>query len=545
MLDFIKKHLNWIMAISLSMLNIALSSRYMGFVMFDPDPWIALYGAKRILEGQLLYKNFFDFITPGTDYMLAGVFYIFGLKLTVAHMAVILANAIVVSIVVFISFDMIKNKWLGLLPGLLFSLYSPYYYYVSHHWFILLPVILALLTGTKNVKEHAHKTHNWFFTGLATAGAFLFIQSIGFTLFGMILLFIIWYYTADRLRVKPILQPLLYYSAGFMIPLILVVICFALSGSLGAFIYDSFLWPFSHYRVINLSTPYAILRLLVRELSSEGIIMGLIYAFIAYFGIVLSFISFLHAVINLQKKKSAELSLMAFVSFFCMGIIIGLLPNPPAFHLMVFLPVYMLAVIVIFEYAPFWSSRIVRAGFYFYFVSITVVISYNAYRFFIAYSRPLNAVEAFQTPIGKVKMFKEYKYLPISYPYSFLNELPMKLPKYIFVMYWSPSIYLLTGTDNPTPLNTYMPYYNTKGQAMSVIQALKSNHTDLVIMDNAIEFVKHIGWWVQDPRVFSPDDPIVKYINSHYRLEKIIPGYRIYRLMSPVKKNEALPPPCL
>jgi len=408
----IKEHFKWIVAIGFSILNIALSMRYVGYIMLDQDPWIALYGAKRILEGQLLYKDFFDFVTPGTDYLLAGVFYIFGLKLTNAHLAVILSNAAVTTIVIFISFDIIKNKWLSLLPGLLFALYSPYVYYVSHHWFILLPAIFVLSSGIKNIKEHTDKSDNWLFTGLATSGVFLFIQSIGLTLFGMIVLFIIWYYTLDKPRVKPILRPLMYYTSGFVLPLIFVVILFALSGSLSAFIYDSFIWPFSHYRVINLSTPSDILRLWIKELSSNGFIMGIIYSFTAYFGILLSFVAFMYTAVKVRKPKTHELSLVAFVSFFCTGIIAGLLPNPPAFHLMVFLSVYMLAIIVIFEYAPFWSSTLIKAGFYFYFISITLVIFYNAYRYFFAYKKPANAVETFQTPIGKERCIKNIgKYL--------------------------------------------------------------------------------------------------------------------------------------
>ena len=424
--DVIKKHFTWLIAIGFSALNFLLSLRYVGFVMFDEDPWIAIYGAKRILEGQLLYRNFFDFVTPGTDYLLAGIFSVFGTKLTVAQFAVVLSNAAVTAIVVFMSFDIIKNKWLRLLPGLLFSLYSAYVYYVSHHWFILLPVILVLFTGIQIVTSGTAKPHKWLFSGLATAGAFLFIQSIGVTLLSMLVLFIIWYYTGSHIlpagagrnsnghpdsNVIPakagiqrffailrmttghwiehqvrndrndskkksspnksygrgiLLRSVIYYISGFLIPIIFVVIMFALSGSLSAFIYDSFIWPFSHYRAINLSTPSDLLRLWIKELSSNGFIMGIIYSFVAYFGILLSLMAFGYTAFKVRKDKTRELSLVAFVSFFCIGIVAGLLPNPPAFHLMVFLSVYMLAIIVIFEYAPFWSSRLIRAGFYFW-----------------------------------------------------------------------------------------------------------------------------------------------------------------------------------
>ena len=347
-----KKHFYLIIALILSTVPIIYSMRYIDLIWFYQDPWIALYGAKRILEGQLLYKDFFDFVTPGTDYLLAGVFYLFGIKLTIANMAVIISNVSAIIMVAFISFDIIKNKWLAFLPPVFTAIYSSYYYYVSHHYFVLVPVILMLLSGINNIKDYDSKVHKWFFTGLATAGAFLFIQSIGLTLFGMIVLFIVWHYTVDKLKIKPFLQPLMYYILGFIIPLIFVVICFALSGSLSAFIYDSFIWPFSHYRVINLSTPSDILRLWIKEFSSNGFIMGIIYSFTAYFGILLSFVAFMYAAVKVRKPKTHELSLVAFVSFFCTGIIAGLLPNPPAFHLMVFLSVYMLAIIVIFEYAP-------------------------------------------------------------------------------------------------------------------------------------------------------------------------------------------------
>ncbi len=533
MLDCIKKHLKWIVAVGFAVLNIVLSLRYVGIVTFDEDPWIAMYGAKRILEGQLLYKNFFDFVTPGTDYLLAGIFSIFGTKLSVAQFAVVLSNAAVTAIVVFVSFDIIKNKWLRLLPGLLFSLYSAYVYYVSHHWFILLPAILALFTGVRIVTLDTGKPNKWFFTGLASAGAFLFIQSIGITLFGMVVLFIVWYYANKSYRRGILLRSVIYYIIGFFIPIIIVVIVFTLSGSLHAFIYDSFIWPFSHYREINLSTPSDFLKLWIKELSIDGFLIGIIYSFVAYFGILLSLAAFVYAAVKINKDKTQELSLLAIVSFFCMGIVAGLLPNSAAFHLMVFMPVYMLAVIIIFEYAPFWSSRLIKAGFYFYFISITLVISYNAYRYFLAYNKPANAVEIFQTPVGKVKMYKGYKsIISPSYPYPLLKELNMKLPKHIFVLYWSPSIYMLTGSDNPAPLNTYIPYYNTKEQAMSVIKALGSSHTRVIIIDNRLGFVKkRIGWLIHDQRVFSAEDPLITYIHTHYRQEKVIPGYTIYKLI--------------
>src|ERR1700755_2144768 len=44
----------------------------------DLDEGIILQGAQRILDGQVLYRDFFSFFTPGSYYLLALIFRIFG-----------------------------------------------------------------------------------------------------------------------------------------------------------------------------------------------------------------------------------------------------------------------------------------------------------------------------------------------------------------------------------------------------------------------------------------------------------------------------------
>jgi len=534
MLDFIKKYQNWILAIILSFFVVLPTLLLSNFMILDQDTWIALYGAKRILEGQLLYKDFFDFVTPGTDYVLAAVFYLFGVKLSVARIALAVSNGIVVAIVVFMSSYAIKNRLLSVLLPVLTAIYSSYNYYISHHWFILVPILLVMFSGIKNIKEQESKTNKWLFTGLATAGAFLFIQSIGLTLFGMIVLFIVWHYTVDKLKIKPFLQPLMYYILGFIIPLIFVVICFALSGSLSAFIYDSFIWPFSHYKIANASAVPELFSMLIDELTNRGISPTIINGFIGYFGILLGIIVFVYLGLKYKRKKTSEMAFLFFTSALCVGLILGLIQNPASNHIMVFLPVYIFVIILIFEFKPFWSTYFFKIGYYVYFLLITVAIFYNAYKFYSIYNNALKEPLIIKTPVGDVRIPKAFINTGMYAPYGFLKEMGDKLPKYIFVLYWSPSIYVLTGTENPTMLNTYLPYYNTKEQAMAAIQALKANRTKLVIIDEGMNYIKlsflhHNS--VFDPRMVSSNEPLISYIHTHYRLEKTIPGYTIYRLV--------------
>src|SRR2546422_8242577 len=57
------------------------------------DEGLVLYGAKRILQGQVLYKDFFEFITPGIFYLFAGVFALTGPSLLAAHVVMAVVNA--------------------------------------------------------------------------------------------------------------------------------------------------------------------------------------------------------------------------------------------------------------------------------------------------------------------------------------------------------------------------------------------------------------------------------------------------------------------
>src|SRR5713226_6683617 len=66
----------------LSFLYLCVFRRYS---WVDPDEGIILQGAQRILDGQVLYRDFFSFFTPGSYYLFALLFRVFGDSYLVAH----------------------------------------------------------------------------------------------------------------------------------------------------------------------------------------------------------------------------------------------------------------------------------------------------------------------------------------------------------------------------------------------------------------------------------------------------------------------------
>jgi len=63
------------------------------YTTMEPDEGIILQGAQRILRGEVLYRDFFSFFTPGSYYLLAFLFKLFGSSILVARTALVFFGA--------------------------------------------------------------------------------------------------------------------------------------------------------------------------------------------------------------------------------------------------------------------------------------------------------------------------------------------------------------------------------------------------------------------------------------------------------------------
>src|ERR1700692_4769672 len=63
------------------------------YSVMDLDEGIVLQGAERILHGQVPYRDFFMFYTPGSVYLVALLFKVFGDSLNVARTGIAIAGA--------------------------------------------------------------------------------------------------------------------------------------------------------------------------------------------------------------------------------------------------------------------------------------------------------------------------------------------------------------------------------------------------------------------------------------------------------------------
>src|SRR5438128_3046516 len=73
--------------------SFAYLASFRHYSSLEPDEGIVLQGAERILHGEVPYRDFFSFYTPGSFYFVAFLFRFLGDSLVVARMGLAVAGA--------------------------------------------------------------------------------------------------------------------------------------------------------------------------------------------------------------------------------------------------------------------------------------------------------------------------------------------------------------------------------------------------------------------------------------------------------------------
>jgi hypothetical protein len=170
---------------------------YLYLILFIP-PWIPVWtgyidgivflnGGRRMLTGELPYRDYFQFVTPGTDVFFWACFKLLGVHLWVGNLALLLMGIGFAWLSVVIGRHLLPEP-LVYLPGALFLLFgyggSPD---PTHHWFSGLAATgaLAVVIGKRNLDRLA-------ITGALCALAATFTQTLGCFAFCGFAIFLFW-----------------------------------------------------------------------------------------------------------------------------------------------------------------------------------------------------------------------------------------------------------------------------------------------------------------------------------------------------------------
>jgi len=484
------------------------------YTILNGDEGIVLQGAQRILQGQVLYRDFFSFYTPGSYYWLVLLFRIFGSSILVGRAALVVYGG-VFSVLSYLLARRVCSRWSALLAAYVVTLTClPYRFLVSHNWD---STLLAYLTLYCAVLWIERGRWGWALgTGSFAALTFLFEQSKGAGLvLGLLAGFLVigWRGQLRGLFRAPQVAGLV---AGFAWPFIATLSYFAARHCLRDML-AGWAWPLFHYSFAN-KLPYGHV---VMSPDRPGLWSGnwisrvtmlIVLGPLVLIPLLPILALGIFAWFTFRRSRGEALgqkwAYWVLVSAVLCGLLFStLLTKRPDFtHLNHLAPLSYLVLAWVLDglnlQPRVWRSLVPVLVLY-------AFLSATAFGMAMLWG-PLRAHHKVRTARGTVRTDDADRTLD----YVQANVTPGEK---IFVYPYEPSYYYLTATFSPTRFDFLQLGMHTADQFQESLRELAADRTRVVLFETS--FREKLSWsWPNTPlEIVAARDPIEDYIFAHYR----------------------------
>ena len=501
------------------------------FTTIEPDEGIVLQGATRILDGQVPYRDFFTFYTPGSFYLAAAVFRIFGNSFVVARSTVAVAGALC-SVVTYLLCRRACSRGISLFAAVLATIAgTAFRFLVLHNCYSTLMACLAVYAAVRFVET---LNARWAFaTGTLTTITFLFEQSKGGGLgLGLLLGFVL----LRKSGLKSASATAL--GAGLMWPFVPTLAYFASHHALGDMV-SGWLWPLRHYTAAN-HVPYGWQNwsdhsrsvifqegpLVARLLKAVAVSPGLVVPVLPLIGLAL-----LVYWASRLRRDPGDGHARYYVAV-CSGLA-GLLLSvvivrTDVLHFMYLTPLwYVVLAWVLGKQVKSTALQRVRpvliayVAFAFGMIGFAVLLASTGARTRIDTRRGIVATGAPDTVIAYVQSHEQAGDALLVYPY---------LPLYNY----------LTATRSTSRYDFFQPGMNTPDQALEVIASLESTHARAVLFEPWFA-EKFANSWPDTPLSAITHDPVADYVVRNFRICQALSSPEGWRFEYRVRKGSDCP----
>ncbi|MBI2028544.1 MAG: glycosyltransferase [Candidatus Levybacteria bacterium] len=451
------------------------------------DEGYMLNSAQRMLDGQLPYRDFHLAYTPGTIYLIALSFILFGQSILSERIISIILSLLTL-FVLFSILKLITKKYVLIFAALLI-----YLVWGPMHINFLWPVMLALFTGflTCYLLLIALNRKGLFFfliAGATTSITFLFKQNFGI---GLLLNSLLFFFFLNSSRVR-------YFSifiSGVAITTIVFIVYLTNTNSLFAFIDD--LNVYTIQRIVTdktLSTPF---------FYTHGSINSIPKTIFYIFPLIVSLLAVFYA-LRFKKKY-------LFLASFCLiYYVLGIRPTTDYVHLVPLLAVTGIPLVLINELS---QSLVIKKTLMIIFIVLILLGLYTA--FFKGYYRweePLIQQNYFlnnsraKVWVGKAHSLESGELL------SFLGTKMGKNP-YIFTNSYKPMLYFMSGYKNPTKFDLLSPSKTDLPYKEEIIKDLEEKNVKIILTENTSETM-YLGEYI------TKNYKIMKRVNNLFIWER-------------------------
>ena len=497
---------------------------FYNYTTMFPDEGIVLQGAQRILHGQVLYRDFFSLVTPGSFYWTALLFRVFGDSILVARFALVVYGAIF-AVLTYLIARRVCSRGLSSLVAYLGTITClPYYFMALHSWDSTLCAYLALYAAVRSLESR-----HWAWpalTGTFAAFTCLVEQSTGAGLvLGMGLGFLL-IAACGRYPLLASRRQLISLMGGFIWPAASTFAYFGTRHTLWQMV-EGCLWPLHHYSLINKAF-YADGGLRISDLHtllSGSRPLGLIglLALVPYFVIpalpvlAVGFILLGCGLLLRRQGPEDTARYYVLVSSILFGLLFSTLVTgrPDMIHIMFHAPLFMLVLAWGLGGRGLRSQLLQRVG-----PIIWFVVGASFTTFGLALLSPsLNAHFRLGTRRGILRA---------AGPDGVIAELQARVHAggNVFIYPYQPLDYYLAGVTNPTRYEFLVPGYTTHEQFEEVIAQVDADRTPVILFQPSFLGDIPFNTSKMPVGVLAARDIVAEYISVHYRSCKVLNSLR-------------------
>jgi 4-amino-4-deoxy-L-arabinose transferase-like glycosyltransferase len=499
----------------------------------DRDEGIILQGATRILHGELPYRDFFSFYTPGSYFWNALFFKIFNDSIMVSR-SVLVAYGMIFSVLTFILARYMgsSRRTAAFISGLLLICALPARFVVIHSWDTTMAAFLALSCAVWFLRRPNH----WLamLTGWFTAMAILFNQArgLGFLL-GLALAFPLLWWKLKRREMRAV--HFITMATTIVLPLLITVVFFALCGSFRPMV-DCLLWPLHNYSAAN-HLPYGYItmstaswnQLFFRAAWHERAMHYFILSPIILICALPIFIVLVAFWCVLSRRDDLDHEHVS-VAILCGAVVFGsilstLVARPDFLHITFVAPLFFFLLPWVFAVwaAPFRSLRKLEP-----LVVVYIVIAFAAYGLTLVWPQRNSGV-LLETRRGAVRTSSAdaaVSFIQENFPPGSKLLVHPYLPLYSF----------LTRTSSPLYYDYLQAGMHTRKQFHDAATQLAQLRPESVLFEPG--FIQRIPpSWPNTPVSDMIQDPVADYIIQNYRVCRVLGPDSEVPFLFMVRKN--------
>ena len=430
------------------------------------DEGTLLEGAVRIVDGQLLGRDFFEVVGPGTFYWLALFFKLFGVTFLASRICLFVSSLATALSIYFLSRRVCRGY--QVLPCIF--VFATYFCFqgpaISHHvdsnCFALLAVVCMVLW------QDVHKSWLLIAAGALAGATILTMQPKGILL---LFAFLVWLWIQYRRQSTP-LTALAWVAGGCCGVVAPMLGYFWSRGALGDLIYANVVWPSQNYGAVN-SVHYASGILgFFNHWIVPGHGVNWTVGMAAVLVIPLFFVAALPALVLLLGARAGVKAIRAEIALYWLAgsaLWFSELHRKDISHLVIGSPLLVILCVFYLQQRRNKGFRLALQS-----LSVTSVCLAACTLILALVARPT------MTRVGQIRMIAH-------------DPVPTVIDEHvppggdIFIYPYSPMYYFLSDTTNPTRYSFAVYNYYTASQFGEIIRSLDQHRVKYVLWDKHLQ----------------------------------------------------------